>query len=130
MHELADVVANVSLNHTHAVDRFVAPAVSENWSAKVCAAPDPAFGATDTALTASGAPYVIVVVTVRAFPAPSRATTVIVLAPEESVIARLQFAVVLPDDVPPEAAVPLTVMLVMPLPPAPLSLAVPLSVMV
>jgi hypothetical protein len=67
---------------------------------------------------------------VRAFPAPSVATTVTTFAPLANVMLRLQFAALFPDALPPDAADPFTVTLVMPLPPAPLSLAVPASVMV
>ncbi len=72
---------------------------------------------------------VIVSVTVRAFPMVSVATTVNVFAPDESVTLRLQFAVLLPVAVPPVAEAPFTVTLPIPLPPFPLSLAVPDSVM-
>jgi hypothetical protein len=69
-----------------------------------------------------------VVVVVRALPAPSVATTLTVLAPPTSVRLLLQLAVLLSVA---EALVvlPFTVTRVMPLPPAPLSVAVPLSVM-
>jgi hypothetical protein len=77
----------------------------------------------------SAAPRLIVIELVRALPAPSVAMTVIAFAPVASVTLRLQFAVLLPVAVPPVAALPLTVTLVMPLPPAPLSVAVPLNVM-
>jgi hypothetical protein len=70
-----------------------------------------------------------VIVVVRALPAPSVATTVIVLAPGFSVSERLQFALTFPLVVPPDAADPFTVTLAMPLPPMPLSDAVPASVM-
>jgi hypothetical protein len=71
----------------------------------------------------------IVRLEVRRFPAPSVATTVNVLEPVESGTLRLQFAVVLPEAVPPVAIAPSTVTLLMPLPPLLLSLAVPASVM-
>jgi hypothetical protein len=66
---------------------------------------------------------------VRALPEPSVATTVSTFAPGASVTLRLQFAVELPEDEPPVATEPLTVTRAIPLPPAPLSLAVPASVM-
>jgi hypothetical protein len=72
---------------------------------------------------------VIVSVAVRLLPSLSVATTVSVLAPDDSETLRLQFAVPLPDAVPPDADEPFTQTPVMPLPPAPLSLAVPASVM-
>src|SRR5262245_34968835 len=74
-----------------------------------------------------GALYVTVLVAVRVFPAPSRATTVMVFEPGTRLSGLLQFAVAVPDAVPPAAAVPFTVTLVTPLPPA-LSVAVPLTV--
>ncbi len=67
---------------------------------------------------------------VRTFPAPSVATTVITLAPVESVRARVQFALLFPEDVPPDAGEPFTVTLAMPLPPEPWSVAVPASVII
>jgi hypothetical protein len=71
----------------------------------------------------------IVRLDVRRLPAPSVATTVNVFEPVESGTLRLQFAVLLPEAVPPVAVAPSTVTLLMPLPPLPLSLAVPASVM-
>jgi hypothetical protein len=71
----------------------------------------------------------IVIGNVRALPAPSMATTVITFAPLDSVMPRLHLAVLLPLAVPPVAAAPLTVTLVIPLPPEPLSVAVPVNVM-
>ena len=65
----------------------------------------------------------------RALPAPSVATTVSTFAPMDRVTFRLQVAELLPLAVPPVAADPLTVTLVMPLPPAPLSVAVPANAM-
>src|SRR4026209_2498661 len=59
------------------------------------------------------------------FPAPSVASTVIVLTPADRVIKRLQLATSLPDAPPPAAATPLTMTLVMPRPPLPLSVASP-----
>lgn len=76
----------------------------------------------------SGIDTLSVIVDVLAFPAPSVAITVNRFAPETSVSARLQFAVLLPVAVPPVAATPLTVTFAIPLPPAPLSVAVPESV--
>jgi hypothetical protein len=61
--------------------------------------------------------------------APSRASTVIVLAPITNDTFLLQFAAMLPVAVPPVAAAPLTVTLEIPLPPLPLSVADPLNVM-
>jgi hypothetical protein len=61
--------------------------------------------------------------------APSRASTVIVLAPITNETFLLQFAAMLPVAVPPVAAAPLTVTLEIPLPPLPLSVADPLNVM-
>jgi hypothetical protein len=58
-------------------------------------------------------------------PALSTASTETVLLPEFRVIVRLQFAVLLPDAAPPLAACPLTRTVVIPLPPLPLSVAVP-----
>src|SRR5262245_54560736 len=77
----------------------------------------------------AAAVYVSVIVDVRTLLAPSAAVTVIVLLPFESVSAWLQFAVLFPAAAPPDAVTPLTFTLVTPLPPAPLSVAVPLSVM-
>jgi len=74
-------------------------------------------------------PLVTVSVDVRTFPAPSVATTLNVFAPIESETFRLQFAVLLPEAVPPVAVAPFTVTLVIPLLPVPPSLAVPASVM-
>jgi hypothetical protein len=70
----------------------------------------------------------MVVVVVPPWPAPSVATTLRVLAPPTSVRLLLQPAVLLSVA---EALVapPFTVTRVTPLPPAPLSVAVPLSVM-
>jgi len=76
----------------------------------------------------SGVGRLIVMLAVRALPAPSVATTVNVFGPATSATLRLQLALVLPAAVPPVAAAPFTVTLVMPLPPAPLSVAVPASV--
>jgi len=65
----------------------------------------------------------------RVLPAPSAATTLSRLAPATSETLRLQFAVLLPVAVPPVAAAPLTVRLEIPLPPVPLSVADPASMM-
>ena len=81
------------------------------------------------AVVSAGAVRLIVNVVVRAFAAPSVATTVKVFDPVASGTLRLQLAVLLPVAVPPGAEAPLTVTPVMPLPPRPLSLAVPASVM-
>jgi hypothetical protein len=72
----------------------------------------------------------MVIAALREFPAPSVATTVTTLDPSESVTLRLQLAVLLPLDVPPLTVEPFTMMLLMPLPPVPASLAVPLTVIV
>ena len=77
----------------------------------------------------SDEPRLIVIDDVRALPTVSVATTVNVFAPVASETLRLQFAVLLPVAVPPVAATPFTVTLWMPLLPAPLSVAVPLNVM-
>src|SRR5215203_7491552 len=77
-----------------------------------------------------GSVYRIVVDSVRALPAPSVATTVTALRPLASVSTRLQFAEAFPVAVPPLALAPFIVTLLIPLPPLPLSLAVPLKVAV
>jgi hypothetical protein len=108
----------------------VAPTESLKTAVNVCDDADPLLGVTDTALnTAVIVPRVTLIEDVRVLPAPSLATTVKVFAPIARLTERLQFAVLLPDAVPPVALVPFTVTLVMPLPPAPLSVAVPLNVM-
>jgi hypothetical protein len=108
----------------------VAPTVSLNTAVNVCDAADPLAGVTDTTLgTAVTVPRVTMIDDVRVLLAPSFATTVSVFAPLTKLTERLQFAVLLPVAVPPVALLPLTVTLVMPLPPAPLSVAVPLNVM-
>jgi hypothetical protein len=83
----------------------------------------------DGAVVSGATVRLIVRVAVRELPAPSLATTVKVFAPVESDTLRLQFAVLLPDAVPPVAVDPFTLTLVIPLPPAPLSVAVPDNVM-
>ena len=77
-----------------------------------------------------GRVQMIVIGVVRALPAPSVATTVSTFAPADRLTLLLQFAVLLADDVPPVANWPLTVTLAMPLPPDPLSVAVPAKVIV
>jgi hypothetical protein len=76
----------------------------------------------------AGGAYVIVIDAVRAFPAPSVATTVNTLGPTDRVTLRLQFAVELPVN-PLATVTPLTVTLAMPLLPVLPSVAVPLNVM-
>ena len=77
----------------------------------------------------SAAARVMVICEVRALPAPSVATTVSTFAPFHSGTLLLQLAVLFPLAVPPVAAEPFTVTEAIPLPPAPLSLAVPANVM-
>ena len=79
-------------------------------------------------MTAAGARLAVkVICCMLTLPAPSVASMVIVLAPDVSVMLRLQFAVLLPVAVAPVAR-PLTETLVTPRPPRLLSVAVPLIV--
>ena len=53
MQELAELLAKLALNHTHAIAKFAAPAVSEYCRAKVWVRPEPELGVTESAVTAS-----------------------------------------------------------------------------
>jgi hypothetical protein len=79
---------------------------------------------------ATGVGATSVIGVVRTLPAPSVAATVITLGPPASVSVQFQYAVLVPDAVPPEAGDPFRVTLRMPLPPVALSVAVPDIVMV
>ena len=59
MHEFAAPDAVVALNQTDAVDRSVAPALSEYCSANVCLAPVPQVGTTESAVMIGAAANVL-----------------------------------------------------------------------